>query len=159
MGTLISNLKEVNEDIQIYICELVPTMKHEGSLDTIKDFNAKLIEWSYNNNIHIVKTDLPFKVGTGEIDDMCIGYCEQTKGHNILNRYGVIRLLDTIIKQYPDLDICLTKNELLKVDSSREHVYKTVGSRYISRDQDGRSDISKRRNYNHQDVRSFYSSN
>ena len=38
-------------------------------------------------------------------------------------------------------------------------MYKTPGSRYISRDQDGRSDHTKRKNYSHQDVRSFYSSN
>ena len=111
MGILISSLKEINENIIIYVCELVPVVNHEGSLDKIKDFNRNLIEWCYDNNIHIIKTDLPFKVGTGEIDDMCIEYCEQSK-ECVLNRYGVIRLLDTIMKQYPNLAPTLSCWEL-----------------------------------------------
>ena len=117
-----------------------------------------MIEWSYNNSIQIIETDLPFKVGTGEIDEMCIDFCEQTKEY-ILNRYGVVRLLDTITKQYPELDICHTRNELLKTENRREHVYKTQSTRYDSRAQDTRSNSHKSRNFNHQNARNFNSSN
>ena len=56
MGALIGSLKERNESMNIYVCELVPALKAEENISLVKAFNNKLIEWSYDNNINIIKT-------------------------------------------------------------------------------------------------------
>lgn len=104
MGDLISSLKEKNENMIIYICEIVPVAREEDIQSAIKDYNNKLIEWSFNNSINIIKTDLPFRIATGEMDDMCTDVDLDSCNVN-LNRFGVIRQLDTILKQHPDIKI------------------------------------------------------
>jgi len=100
--------------MDIYVCELVPGVGAEDTLTKIKHYNNKLIEWSFANKISI-KTSMPFTLGTGEIDDMCFERDENMKGL-FLNRYGIIRLLDTIIKQYPELNIC---EDLMKIKTGQ----------------------------------------
>ena len=103
LGALVSTLKEKNELVEIYVCELVTIFDDREYEPRIKDYNKKLIEWSSDNNINIIKTDLPFRLGTGETDEMCFEFREEIKDR-VLNRYdGVIRLLDTVVKQYPDI--------------------------------------------------------
>ena len=105
LGALVTTLKEMNEDMKIFICELVPASEADEYQNKIKDYNNKLIEWSFNNNVAIIKTDLPFKLGTGSLDDMCFNK-DDVMNVGILNRYGAVRLLDTIRNQYPEPNIC-----------------------------------------------------
>ena len=111
LGTLVASLKEKNEAMEIFICELVPDMKEEALQSKVKDFNRKLIEWGYNNQVNIIKTDLPFKLGTGEIDELCF-MGKEVDAPLTFNRYGAIRLLSTIIKQYPYLDLCVDLEQI-----------------------------------------------
>ena len=72
----------------------------------------KLNEWSTVNQVKVIKTDLPFRVGTGELDDLC--FDEDANKKLTLSRLGVFRLLNTITKQYPDTDICISREEMKK---------------------------------------------
>ena len=116
LGALISTLKEKNEDMIIYVCELVPSLKEDENLTKIKNYNKGMIEWCFKNNINIIKTDLPFRLGTGELDEMCFTTNEDTSDVT-LNRFGVLRLLNTISKQYPDINLCSDAKEL-KLDQN-----------------------------------------
>ena len=124
LGFLVAELKNVNENIELFVCELAPNL--ENDLDNkIKRFNDKLREWSTVNGIQVVNMNLHFKLGTGAIDDMCFSH--ENEGA-MLNRYGVIRLLDAIKKQYPHLNMCISREELMKgyregriVDRKREN--------------------------------------
>lgn len=71
LGTLVSELKEKNEDMEIYICQLVPTLNSDELQARINEYNDQLMNWSSTNGVSLIKTDLPFRLGTGEADDMC----------------------------------------------------------------------------------------
>lgn len=127
LGALVSSLKEKNENMEIFICELVPNLKEEEMQAKVKEYNRKLIEWGFSNKINIIKTDLPFRLGTGEIDDMCFEGSERNS-NIIFNRYGVIRLLDTIIKQYPSLDLCTSLEQIKRNPYSARKVSDDINS-------------------------------
>jgi len=105
LGELISTLKEKNENMTIYVCELVPALKDPVNQCQVKDYNNVLIEWCFKNNLNIIKTDLPFRLGTGELDELCL-HASDNSNFLTLNRFGVVRLLDIICKQYPDIGLC-----------------------------------------------------
>lgn len=62
----------------VYVCELVSSLKEGEYLTKIKHYNKGVIEWCFKNNINIIKTDLPFRLGTGELDEMCFITNEDT---------------------------------------------------------------------------------
>ena len=98
LGSVIANLKHSNENIQIYVCELLPSAKYE--LDSkINDYNKKLIEWSVTNGVTVIKINLSFKYGTGEVDCACFMGGESVSDVEYLNRKGVLRLLTAVSKQ------------------------------------------------------------
>ena len=70
LGSLITELKNKNEEIDLYVCELAPSF-NENIDDKITNFNEKLNQWSQVNGIKVIKTNLNFKLGTGETDEMC----------------------------------------------------------------------------------------
>ena len=96
LGSLISELKNKNEEIDFYVCELAPSL-NEDIDNKITSFNEKLNQWSHANGIKVIKTSLNFKLGTGEIDEMCYE-SENEKDRIQLNRYGALRLLSIINK-------------------------------------------------------------
>ena len=96
LGSLISELKNKNEEIDLYVCELAPSF-NEDTDDKITNFNEKLNQWSHVNGIKVIKTNLKFKLGTGEIDEMCYE-TENNEDKIRLNRYGALRLLSIIHK-------------------------------------------------------------
>ena len=106
LGALVATLREKNENMEIFICELVPSYEGESLISKVKEFNNKLVEWTYHNKINLIKTDLPFRLGTGEIDDMCIENLGSYTNYFPLSRYGVVRLLSTIHNQYPNINLC-----------------------------------------------------
>jgi len=56
--------------MEIFVCELVPTLRTDDLAGKINQFNEKLNEWSSNNGIKIIPTQLNFRLGTGEVDEM-----------------------------------------------------------------------------------------
>ena len=101
LGFLIAQLKQVNESMNIHICELAPILNVGDYDELINSFNNQVATWSANNGISIIKTNLQFRLGTGEVDHMCFN--ENSENDNYLNRFGVIRLLNVISKQCPSL--------------------------------------------------------
>ena len=99
LGSLITSLKQINESMQIYICELAPAVKAEKYDDLINNFNNQLTDWGASNGVSIIKSNLKFRLGTGEVDNLCFNNSIDEQEGNFLNRYGVIRLLDAISKQ------------------------------------------------------------
>ena len=96
-GNLTSELKNKNENIEVFACELAPNLKNDLDVK-INNFNNKLGEWSNVNGIKLIKTNLNFKLGTGEIDELCFNTeCEENNVN--MNRYGTQRLLSAISKQ------------------------------------------------------------
>ena len=98
LGSLITNLKQVNEEMTIHIHELAPIARVEEFDERINHFNNQLSTWSENNGVTVIKTNLQFRLGTGDVDRMCYS---ENNGGNFLNRFGIIRLLNIIAKQCP----------------------------------------------------------
>ena len=97
LGQLISELKDRNGNMELFVCELVPSTN--GALDDkISEYNEKLKQWTNVNGIKVINTNLNFRIGTGEVDDLCYNV-EGENPHSVLNRYGVLRLLSVINKQ------------------------------------------------------------
>lgn len=71
LGSLISDLKEKNYKMKIYVCQAVPTPMSPDFQAIIADYNEHLIKWGDTNGLAIIKTALNFKLGTGELDDLC----------------------------------------------------------------------------------------
>lgn len=100
LGSLILDLKKKNDTMEIFVCELVPTLGLDDLDDRISQYNTKLKEWSSNNGIKIISTYLNFRFGTGDVDEMCFKMENDDEGI-FLNRHGVVRLLKIISKQCP----------------------------------------------------------
>ena len=60
-----------------------------------------------------MRLNTSFRIGTGEVDEMCFSKENELSGV-ILNRYGVIRLLNAIEKQYPNLNLCISSKKLMQ---------------------------------------------
>ena len=73
LGSLTSELKILNENVELFVCELAPCLNEELN-NKIDNFNENLKKWSDVNGIKMVKTNLSFKLGTGEVDDMCFNH-------------------------------------------------------------------------------------
>ena len=99
LGALVSSLKQINENMKIFICELAPAVRAEDYDDHINNFNTHLINWSETNGVTVIKSNLKFRLGTGEVDTLCFNTSISEQEENFLNRYGVIRLLDAIKNQ------------------------------------------------------------
>ena len=104
LGSLVASLKQVNDNMDIHICELAPVMRVEEFDDNINNFNNQLSTWSMDNGVSIIKTNLQFRLGTGEVDHMCFHDNNENQG-DFLNRYGVIGLLNIIHKKCPSFKL------------------------------------------------------
>lgn len=101
LGTLIAELKNKNENIELFTCELVPNLEKDLD-DKINCYNEKLKEWTTVNGVKLINTNLNLKLGTGDIDEMCFSDEEPI---TVLNRCGVLKLLSAIDKQYKHLKL------------------------------------------------------
>ena len=97
LGSLISELKHKNENINIFVCELAPHLKSDVD-DRISMYNEKLKDWCSVNGVNCIKVNLSFRLGTGDIDEMCYNR-EDSVSPLDFNRYGALRLLTVINKQ------------------------------------------------------------
>ena len=100
---LISDLKSKNDCIELFVCELVPSLDNEIDVK-INEFNVQVDKWATANGIKLLKTNLNYRLGTGEVDDIC--YNDQVPNKSVtLNRFGVLRLLSIINKQCQYLEL------------------------------------------------------
>lgn len=104
LGSLISDLKEKNNNMNVSVCQIVPYTMQKEIKDKIEDFNNHLLKWGETNGISIINTIPVFTLGTGELDDLCFN--EKTEVQPALNRLGAIKLLTTINKQCPQFSLC-----------------------------------------------------
>ena len=97
LGSLTAQLKQLNEDMVINVCQIGPTLKTDELEETVIYFNDQLEEWCKENGVILIKNFLAFKLGTGEVDELCYDIGEEDSGV-FLSRLGVIRLLFTLEK-------------------------------------------------------------
>jgi len=120
LGALVAEIKAKNENVNVSICELVPTLNEHQ--EKIANYNLKLTEWCAKNGLSFISTELFFRLGTGDIDMNCFNsFNSDDKSVNFdLTRIGATRLLDAISKRIPNL-IC---NNWTKVKCHKFSSYK-----------------------------------
>lgn len=104
LGSLISNLKEKNNTMKVYVCQVAPYSTQKEIQEKIRSFNDHLATWSKTNGIPVIDTVPILTLGTGELDDLC--FDKGTDSNFWLNRLGAIKLLTTINRQCPQLKLC-----------------------------------------------------
>ena len=115
LGALISELKIKNENMDIYISQLVPSLQSDTLQAKINDLNEHLQKWSNENGIPIVKPDPLFRLGDGSIDEACYHAYGQHQG-SILVRLGATRLLRAMADQ------CTPLKENINRESLKKHL-------------------------------------
>ena len=111
LGALVTDLKAKNEAMEIMVCELAPSIS-EDMENEINKYNEKLNEWSTVNGISTIKTNLIFKLGTGDVDEMCFKMHSASQA-KFLNRFGVLRLLTKINKQCENFKLSVNCNNII----------------------------------------------
>lgn len=105
LSSLICNLKEKNNTMNVYVCKVVPYSLQREVREKIEAYNDQLAKWGETNGIPVIDTVPVFTLGTGELDDLCFNEGTDSKCPT-LNRLGTIKLLTTINKQCPQLKLC-----------------------------------------------------
>ena len=146
LGSLIASLKQINDSMQLYICELAPAVKAEKYDDPINNFNNHLIDWGASNGVSIINSNLKFRLGTGEVDNLCFNSGMNEQEENVLNRYGVIRLLHAINKQCTEFELNENWDTIIRQITSVHHFSRNRGdhkSQQQSRSTAGRRPIHR----------------
>lgn len=104
LGSLISALREKNSSMKVYVCQVVPSPTCQDVNAKIEDYNEQLIKWGEKNGIKVIKTVPTFKLGTGELEELCFDV--KNDSYFTLNRLGAIKLLSTIKRQCPEFHLC-----------------------------------------------------
>ena len=112
LSALIYELKNINENMSVYVSKIVPCPQNESMQTRISDLNDEIEKWGEVNTIPIINTDPSFKLGTGEIDESCFQMSAPYGAS--LNRLGAVRLLKAIGKQCDKLRDCVNWNNLQK---------------------------------------------
>ena len=71
LGSAIAELKRKNSDINVKVCELIPSRKLNGLQDRINLYNVKLHDWCTDNGVTVINTGDFFRLGTGDLDVNC----------------------------------------------------------------------------------------
>lgn len=116
LGALISELKQKNNNMEIYVSLLVPSPKSSVLQGMISDHNEHIAKWGKDNSIHIVNPDSDFRLLTKDIDESC--YEDLGDDMTLLNRSGAIRLLKVFTKQLPTFSKCVNW-EKVKMNTER----------------------------------------
>ena len=85
-----------------------------------------MIDWGASNGVSVIKSNLKFRLGTGEVDRLCYNTSLSEDEDCFLNRYGVIRLLDAIDKQCTVFDLSENWDSIIR---------QITATPYISRNQ------------------------
>ncbi|KAK3852578.1 hypothetical protein Pcinc_040839 [Petrolisthes cinctipes] len=104
LGSLISALKDKNNSMKIYVCQIVPLSMCQDIIAKIEEYNEQLTKWGETNGIKIIETVPTFKLGTGELDELC--FDTKNDKYSAMNRLGVIKLLGVIKRQCPEFQLC-----------------------------------------------------
>lgn len=112
LGALLSELKNISENINVYVCQLVPSLQSDTLQSKISDYNENLNKWGVENGIPIIKPDPLFRLATGHIDEACYHAYGQHQG-SILNRLGATRLLRALAEE------CTPLRERINLESLR----------------------------------------
>lgn len=102
IGALLSELKYKNENMDVYISQLVPSLQSDTVQAKINEFNDHITKWGEDNGISIITLEPVFRLQTGDIDEVCYQAHGQHQG-SLLNRLGAVRLLTAMAKQCPPL--------------------------------------------------------
>lgn len=135
LGCLISDLKEKNNNIKVHVCQVVPLVTSQENQAKTDDYNEHLIKWGETNGINIIKCVSSFKLYTGELDDLCFN--KKNDSISVLNRLGVIKLLNTMKRQCPELQLRADWEKLKKSINTQEERKQYTG--------DGSVEISSRK--------------
>ncbi|MEL6989196.1 MAG: hypothetical protein AAGK97_15395, partial [Bacteroidota bacterium] len=103
ISLLVSDLKSKNPEMNLYICKLIPTLQSDELQAKINELNDEIEKCCQTNEINILNANLPFKLMTNDIDEMCYDIGDESSENSgiFLNRFGAIRLLDWIAKKCP----------------------------------------------------------
>lgn len=123
LGSLISDLKEKYEAMNLYICQVVPHVSLDQHSVQITAYNEHLLNWGESNGVKIIKTPPYFTLSTGDLDDLCF---ESDDNNATLSRPGAVRLLDSINAQCPDFNLCHNWNNVKKTPISVNNVNKVT---------------------------------
>ena len=95
LAMAISNLKTKRENMNIYLCQLAPSVDDDDLQARINELNDELEKWCRTNDINLIGVDMCFKLADGKVDDMCYDFeGDENSSGLLLNRLGVIRLLE-----------------------------------------------------------------
>lgn len=94
---------------------MLPTLRHEEFEEKVNCYNNHLSEWSLENGVSVIKCQLSFKLGTGEVDNLCYHTDHEHSGI-FLNRYGVIRLMSILSKQCDGFAVRENWNEIRRTN-------------------------------------------
>ena len=147
LGCIVSELKSKNDEIKVSVCELIPHAENPEIKERVEHFNVKLVEWCTENSISVIKTELSFRLGTGDIDINCF---DDDEAETTLSRIGIIRLLKAIDK--------MRENKITseKFRNTKRTEIKNVSERSMNtRNTVTKSDNERNRNYS-QKPRTIY---
>ena len=134
LGTTIAKLKEVNDEINVKVCELVPALEKDCLNTRIDLYNSKLVKWCNENGVTFIKTQEFFKLGTGDVDTNCYE-SQDGENYDLLNRTGAIRLLDAISSICTDNFLCHDwKNIKSNLRNNKSKSFKVNNIRGMNRD-------------------------
>ena len=72
---------------------MVPAPMSQETSCKIMNYNEHLVKWAETNGVIVVNTSPVFTLSAGDVDGVCFNADRDTTPH-IVNRFGVIRLLD-----------------------------------------------------------------
>lgn len=113
LSALIYELRNKNENMAIYVCQLVPSVYSESMQEKTSDLNAQISKWSEINSISIINPEPAFRLGTGEVDEACYDLPGEYQG-TLINRLEATRLLTAIGKHNGSLRTCIDWENLKK---------------------------------------------
>ena len=77
----------------------------------INEYNEHLEKWCDTNGVEIIRLVPTFKLGTGDLDDLCF---DKVNGKLplVINRLGAVKLLDALNNRCPNFHLCSDWNTL-----------------------------------------------
>ena len=55
LGSIVAELKGKNAEINVKVCELVPSLKENGLQDRVSSYNIKMQDWCEQNGISVIR--------------------------------------------------------------------------------------------------------
>lgn len=120
LGAPVSELKGKNENMDICVSKVAPSLQSDTLQAKIKELNEHTQKWAEDNGITVVKPDFFLKPGTGETDETCYDTYGEHQG-SILNRTSVVRLLKAMVSQFSPFGECANWEKVRKNSNQDFH--------------------------------------